>query len=603
MKKLVVATIAVSVALVSFQYLPAAQAQTPAIRPTQGGTGTTTAPSDLQLLVGQNSGIYGVRTLTAGSGITLSTSTSALTISATGGGGGGSGTIGTSTNPNVGDLAFWTGASTLGTIATGTLSESITGFALSASRYLVGGSAALSLDSGYAIPTTTRLADHDTAFGWGNHATQGYLTVIASSTVRGMFSSSATGLTYTSSTGDFSLTSGYTIPTTTRMSNLDAFYTTPSTRISDGTGLTWSSNTLNCDTASASVQGCLTSADWNIFNNKVSSSSIDSVGELETLTGVNLIVSTEIDTIAEIETLAAGVNILTETEFDGCSEIAALWDDETGTCGGPVLSTNPLLAGFRSNASSTIGGGTAASGLTVNGAATTTDNIIISAPSNTLPNFNIYENGTIQASLGDSNLGGNVGNLYLYSAGVNTIRLNAGGGSFMSGSLGLGTSSTAYPLVVAGEIYAGGLNATSSLTMPNGASCSANADGKGCYDTSDEQFILDDRVIRTKEEIYKFSIPSTSPAFATGTTKYFPPVEDGFSVTDIYCSVEGGTSKRMDFFGGSETVLCDTDGQADDGTISVTVGASSTTLPFMASTTVGAVNWVNVTITGRWTRE
>jgi len=46
--------------------------------------------------------------------------------------------------------------------------------------------------------------------------------------------------------------------------------------------------------------------------------------------------------------------------------------DETGT-GIAVFGTNPLLSGFRSNASSTIGGGTGASGLTINGTATSTN--------------------------------------------------------------------------------------------------------------------------------------------------------------------------------------------------------------------------------------
>ena len=71
----------------------------------------------------------------------------------TGGGGGGSGTIGTSTTPNAGDLAYWTSGSTLGTVATGTLSTSAPGLEFSAARGLIGGSATLALTSGYTIPT------------------------------------------------------------------------------------------------------------------------------------------------------------------------------------------------------------------------------------------------------------------------------------------------------------------------------------------------------------------------------------------------------------------------------------------------------------------
>lgn len=60
------------------------------IFPYQGGTGTSTTPIDLQLLLGRGNGTYYLPKLTAGTNITISTSTTALTISSTGGAGGGS---------------------------------------------------------------------------------------------------------------------------------------------------------------------------------------------------------------------------------------------------------------------------------------------------------------------------------------------------------------------------------------------------------------------------------------------------------------------------------------------------------------------------------
>lgn len=85
---------------------------------------------------------------------------------------------------------------------------------------------------------------------------------LASSTVRSMISSIATGLVYDNSTGVITLASGYIIPTTASTTewgnttalantltasttNLSDFFSTPSTRITAGTGLTWSGNTLN----------------------------------------------------------------------------------------------------------------------------------------------------------------------------------------------------------------------------------------------------------------------------------------------------------------------------------------------------------------------
>jgi hypothetical protein len=123
-------------------------------------------------------------------------STGVVIVGTCGSGGGGGGSIGTSTVPSIGNLAYWTSASALGSIATGTLTESVSGLSFDATRGIVGGSAVLSLDSGFIVPTSTRLVDHDTAFGWGNHAIQGYLTGNQSITLSGDASGSgSTGIT------------------------------------------------------------------------------------------------------------------------------------------------------------------------------------------------------------------------------------------------------------------------------------------------------------------------------------------------------------------------------------------------------------------------
>jgi hypothetical protein len=100
-----------------------------------------------------------------------------------------------------------------------------------------------------------------------------------------------------------------------------------------------------CDTATASALGCLSAANWSVFNNKVSTTSIDTIGEVETLWGVS--------------------NILIENDIDASSELAAIMDDETGSAGNLVFSTLPSLAGFISTASSTIIGTTTVNSLQV----------------------------------------------------------------------------------------------------------------------------------------------------------------------------------------------------------------------------------------------
>lgn len=80
--------------------------------------------------------------------------------------------------------------------------------------------------------------------GWSN--SNAYITTSS-------ISSTVTGLTYTSNTGVFSLTSGYAIPLSASTTNWESFYQTPSGRITAGAGLYWSSNTLTATTTYKSV--------------------------------------------------------------------------------------------------------------------------------------------------------------------------------------------------------------------------------------------------------------------------------------------------------------------------------------------------------------
>jgi hypothetical protein len=97
------------------------------------------------------------------------------------------GGLSTTTPWTNGNLAFVSGQGSVGSIATGTLTETISGLQFDATRALVGGSAILSLTSGFEVPTTASTTNWNTAFNWGNHATAGYLlsttTAIGSSTI------------------------------------------------------------------------------------------------------------------------------------------------------------------------------------------------------------------------------------------------------------------------------------------------------------------------------------------------------------------------------------------------------------------------------------
>jgi hypothetical protein len=66
-------------------------------------------------------------------------------------------------------------SSTAGTVTSVALSVP-TGLSISGSPITSSGTLAITLTAGYSIPTTTSQTNWDTAYGWGNHASAGYLT-------------------------------------------------------------------------------------------------------------------------------------------------------------------------------------------------------------------------------------------------------------------------------------------------------------------------------------------------------------------------------------------------------------------------------------------
>jgi len=100
-------------------------------------------------------------------------------------------------------------------------------------------------------------------------------------------SSTALGLTYTNTTGIFSLTAGFEIPTTTDTTNWDIAYLN---RITSATApLSITSNVISISQASGSTNGYLSSTDWNTFNNKSNTTgTVTSVSGAGTVSGLTL---------------------------------------------------------------------------------------------------------------------------------------------------------------------------------------------------------------------------------------------------------------------------------------------------------------------------
>ena len=138
-------------------------------------------------------------------------------------------------------------AASNGTAGSGTVTSVAmtvpTGLSVSGSPITTSGTLAVTLTAGYSIPTTSDQTNWTTAYtnritsltttGSSGAATLSSNTLnIPTYTLAGLggikladLSSSATGLTYTNTTGVFSLTAGYSIPTTTSQTNWDSAYT------------------------------------------------------------------------------------------------------------------------------------------------------------------------------------------------------------------------------------------------------------------------------------------------------------------------------------------------------------------------------------------
>lgn len=188
---------------------------------------------------------------------------------------------------------------------------------------LIGGSASNTAEFGFDVERSKLTISSTT------DATAGEIAISSTTPSSKLSIHAMNGGTYTSL---FRIGSSTASATTTLFDIANTGSTTAANGINISTGCFAVNGTCVSNVASAAQNGILSSADWSTFNNKVSTTSIDSISEIETLVGaINIIVSTEIDTSAEL---------------------AAILTDETGT-GSVVFSASPTLTGVLTFASAT----------------------------------------------------------------------------------------------------------------------------------------------------------------------------------------------------------------------------------------------------------
>ncbi len=128
-----------------------------------------------------------------------------------------------------------------------------------------------------------------------------YITLIS-------LSSTALGLTYTNTTGVFSLTAGYSIPNSGSTTAWDTAYTNRITSVTSP--LSTAANVLSISQASGTVNGFVTLTDWTTFNNKqVAGNYITALTGEVTASGPGSVAATLLNS-AVISKVLTGLNLV-----------------------------------------------------------------------------------------------------------------------------------------------------------------------------------------------------------------------------------------------------------------------------------------------------
>ena len=181
------------------------------------------------------------------------------------------------------------------------------------------------------------------------------------------------------------------------------------------------------------------------------------------------------------------------------------------------------------------------------------------------------------------------------------------GGTWASPTLDDSVSVATWTL--AGATFTGNIDAGGAtfFEIPNGTGNTADDPGEIAHDTSDNQLILDDFVVgRATSRIWGVTVASTSPYMIGGTNLAVPDQADGYTMTSITCRTVSGTSVAIVVTDGTnptESITCDSDGAADDGSIANATFTAGEDAYIDFGTVTGAVDTVSISVFGQYTRE
>jgi len=436
--------------------------------------------------------------------------------------------------------------------ATGTLTETATGLELSATRGLVDGSAILSLTSGYTIPTTTRANNWDTAFSWGNHA--GLYDVLGQATSSLSLLTASGGITRT--INNFAPTTGYNIPLTASTTNWEAFYLAPSNRITAGNALTWSSNTIDFDggaTPSGDLGGTWASpsvTDDSHAHTGTTLSGIDISSDTNlTVDGVEIILTGDALSLGDILTFTTATS---STSFQ--TNLLGIGTDYISDITGSGLTlTNGVL-------SATASGGSASDWKQLGGFLTPTTTIGIAVPSASTMGTTTHS-GSLLLGSNDGGALGALGTAWsdLFLASGSVINMNNGDVTIThaGNQLTFNGASSGYTfnnlisgtdISLTGLLDAGG----AALEIPNGAAPTVDSIGEIALDSTSNQLVLygSAKKVYGDGNFYPSFTYATSTAWTGTTTVPLGATFTGETWNAVKCFTDVGTV-NVDFGDGT----------------------------------------------------
>lgn len=152
-----------------------------------------------------------------------------------------------------------------------------------------------------------------------------------------------------------------------------------------------------------------------------------------------------------------------------------------------------------------------------------------------------------------------------------------------------------------------------SLEIPNGASPTVDAVGEIALDTTDNQLLIATStnatypaVFRSQERLFGFTLASTSPEFVSGGQIPVPLEKDGYTVTNLKCYVQSGTSVVMTLTDGTnamDSLTCATTATTDDGSIANNTVTANELMYVNVGTVTGVPDYVTFSAFGSWLRE